>query len=99
MSPGLDAYWARYDATLKRIAAEQPATLEALKAILDSFLPPSSGTAFFPDGADDTLADALTAAGWDLHYQAAYLWDARSPDGVWIHYVEGDVYPGRWRSG
>ena len=92
------AYWHSYDLTLKRVKDEKPATLAALKAILDGFMPPSSGDAFFPDGADDTLADALTAAGWDLYYQAAYLWDAHNESsGEWIHYVEGDVYGGKWR--
>lgn len=35
-----------------------------LKAILDTFEPPSSGDAFFPGGADDDLVDALHDVGW-----------------------------------
>ncbi|MWB98313.1 hypothetical protein [Agromyces seonyuensis] len=96
----LRAYWAAYDATLARIRAEKPDTFTALKAILDAFEPPSSGQAFFPDGADDTLADALEEAGWDVNFR----------DGTYVYYavhfathaslafVEGDLYEGLHRS-
>jgi hypothetical protein len=88
-------YWAQYGATLERVRTEKPHTLLELKAILDSFEPPSSGVAFFPGGADDTLADALSDAGWAIHYiEADYLWEARSPTSQYIHHVEGDLYDG-----
>jgi len=93
----LDGYWDAYERTLRRIVDEKPANLAELKAILDSFSSPSSGAAFFPGGADNTLWEALTEADWQITWsQADYLWDARSPSGEYIHYVEGDVYPGRY---
>jgi len=91
----LDAYWNKYDSTLSRIRAEKPTTFAALKEILDSFEPPSSGDAFFPGGADDSLADALHDAGWHVNFQEGdYLWLGTSPAGHRITYVEGDVYEG-----
>jgi hypothetical protein len=95
----LDWFWDGYDATLARIRAERPATVEALAAILNTFQPPSVGVAFFGNNADDRLSDALADAGWDVRFLGAdYLWEALSPDrSQWLHYVEGDVYPDRWR--
>jgi len=100
VSPGLDAFWAGYDATLARVRELRPRTLDDLAVILNAFQPPSAGVAFFGNNADDTLDAALSDVGWDLHYQASYLWDAKAPgdDGEWIHYVEGDVYAGRWQA-
>ena len=90
----LDLYWRRYDETLALIRAERPATFAALKLILDRFEPPSSGDAFFPGGADDTLADAIMDAGWSLAFEEGdYLWTATHPySGAVIHHVEGDLY-------
>lgn len=88
-------YWERYDATLARIVNEKPHTMEALKLILDAFEPPSSGVAFFPGGADETLADALSWADWRVEFREGdYVWVAKSPTGELITYVEGDVYEG-----
>lgn len=88
-------YWAKYDETLTRVRTEHPTTLAELKVILDDFEPPSSGAAFFPGGADDTLGEALDDAGWGVEWlEGDYLWQARSRTGDVIHYVEGDVYPG-----
>lgn len=93
------AYWAAYDATLARIRAERPATFAAVKAILDSFEPPSSGDAFFPGGADDTLADALYDAGWHIeHIEADYFYVATNlTTRERLTYIEGDVYEGHRR--
>lgn len=99
----LNAYWAKYDATLARIRAERPETFDALKAILDTFEPPSSGDAFFPGGADDDLADALHDAGWQIELdEGTYVyraWHPRTHEG--IRHVEGDIYRyevhPRWR--
>ena len=90
----LDAYWAMYDATLARIRNEKPDTFTALKAILDAFEPPSSGDAFFPGGADDTLGDAMHDAGWFVTWEDGdYLWNARHPrTGSMLRHVEGDIY-------
>lgn len=87
-------YWRMYDATLARIRDEKPDTFAALKAILDRFEPPSSGDAFFPGGADDTLAGALHSAGWELSFgDGDYVYTARHPKtGARLEYVEGDVY-------
>lgn len=93
----INDYWDKYDKTLVRVRVEKPKDLTELKAILDDFEPPSSGAAFFPGGADDTLGEALEDAGWGLVWlEGDYLWQARSPSGAVIHHVEGDVYPGPW---
>jgi hypothetical protein len=95
----LDAFWRGYDATLARVREERPATLAALATILNAFQPPSSGTCFFGNNADETIGGALSDAGWDIYYQAEYLWEAHNDaSGEWIHYVEGDIYPGRWKA-
>ncbi|TFC84496.1 hypothetical protein [Cryobacterium sp. TMT3-29-2] len=92
----LDAYWQAYAATLARIRAEKPDTFAALKAILDTFEPPSSGDAFFPDGADDTLADALDNSGWRVEFrEASYVYFAKhSKTGARLSYFEGDLFEG-----
>jgi hypothetical protein len=93
---GEGGYWAQHDAIAARIKAERPRTVGALTAILNTFEPPSSGVAFYNDD-DGDLPAALEAAGWTVHYEARYLWEAQGPAGEWMHYVEGDVYPGRNR--
>lgn len=95
----LDTYWTDYDATLRRVATERPATFADLKPILDAFQPPSSGDAFFPGGGDDDLMGALTAAGWVVIWaRASYFYAARHPDsGAVLTYIEGDVYEGNRR--
>jgi hypothetical protein len=96
----LSAFWKGYDATLARVRDERPATLEALAVILNAFQAPSSGTCFFGNNADDHLSDALGGAGWHVFFiEGDYLWEAHHPGSdEWIHYVEGDVYPGRYRA-
>jgi hypothetical protein len=95
----LDGFWAGYDRTLARVRAERPATVDAVAVILNDFQPPSAGVAFFGNNADDTLAMALADAGWDVEYLGAdYLWQAQNrATREWLHDVEGDVYPGRYR--
>jgi hypothetical protein len=89
------AYWNLYDLTLARIAEEKPQSFEVLKELLDAFQPPSSGDAFFPGGADESLADALHTAGWEVAYgEGDYVWVGKSRIGVVISYIEGDVYLG-----
>lgn len=91
----LDSYWNAYDRTLARIVEEKPQDMDALKGILDSFEPPSSGEAFFPGGADETLADALHKAGWSISYREGdYVWVGTSPTGEKVSHVEGDLYRG-----
>lgn len=95
-----DEFWAGYKRALTRIRAERPATLAGVAEILNEFQPPSSdGVAFFGNNADDVLSEALADAGWDVRFMGAdYLWEARHPGtGEELHYVEGDVYPGRYR--
>ncbi|KXZ61392.1 hypothetical protein Mlaev_00651 [Microbacterium laevaniformans] len=90
----LDLYWQQYDRTLATIRAERPSTFAGLKLILDRFEPPSSGEAFFPGGADDTLALALMEAGWSVDFEEGdYLYTAVHPEsGAVVHHVEGDLY-------
>lgn len=94
MPPNLDQYWQNYDRTLATIRAERPSTFAGLKLILDRFEPPSSGDAFFPGGADDTLALALMSAGWSVDFEEGdYLYTAVHPkSGAVIQHVEGDLY-------
>jgi hypothetical protein len=96
---GLADFWTGYDATLKRVRDERPATVADLAAILNAFQPPSAGVAFFGNNADEHLSGALAAAGWDVQFiEGDYLWDAYHPGtDTWLHYVEGDVYPGPYR--
>lgn len=96
----LDSFWAGYDATLARIRAERPATVDAVVTILNDFQPPSAGIAFFGNNADDRLSDALLDAGWDVDFiERDYLWEAHNRrSGEDLHYVEGDVYRGGYRS-
>ncbi len=90
----IDLYWQMYDKTLARIRAEKPTTFAGLKLILDTFHQKSSGDAFFPGGADDTLGDAMMSAGWSVDWEEGdYLWTAVHPaSGAVIHHVEGDIF-------
>ncbi|MCM3615742.1 hypothetical protein M3672_15020 [Microbacterium enclense] len=91
----MKAYWDAYDRTLARVVEEQPQTMDELKKILDNFEPPSSGEAFFPGGAYETLADALHRAGWTITYREGdYVWVGTSRAGEKVSHVEGDLYRG-----
>ena len=91
----MDAYWKLYQLTLDRIEEHKPQTFDGVKAILDQFKPPSSGEAFFPGGADETLGDSLSKAGWHIEWREGdYLWLGTSKMGEQISYVEGDLYRG-----
>lgn len=90
----LDPFWQGFDAMMRRIELERPATFDALAAILAGMAERSSGEAFCLEGG--SLMCALEAAGWDVYgIEGDYLWEARTPGGDWIHYVEGDLYRGR----
>jgi hypothetical protein len=93
---GLDGYWQACDAICAQVRDERPRDFAALLRILNAGFQPSSGAAFFP--TDEPLPGALEAAGWEVHFAASYLWEARSPAGDWMHYVEGDIYAGRNRA-
>lgn len=71
----------------------QPA---AKRIMLGSASDPIAVTAAFfaGSGGDDTLLEALEAAGWQVETMAAlYDWTARHPlTGARIQYVEGDLY-------
>lgn len=90
----LDLYRQRYDQTLARVRAERPTTFAGVKLVLDTFSAKSSGDAFFPGGADDTLGDALSDAGWSVKWEEGdYLWTAvHRESGAVVQHVEGDVY-------
>jgi hypothetical protein len=96
-----DGFRAHYDATLTRIRAERPSTVDSVAAILSDnqpFQPPLIGIAKFGNYADDRLYDALADVGWQLRFlERAELWDARHPaTDEEMHYVKGDVYRGPW---
>jgi hypothetical protein len=88
-------FWAGYTATLARIRADRPSTVDGVAAILSSFQAPSAGIAFFGNNADDQLCGALADVGWQVQFlERDYLWEARHPGtGERLHCVEGDVYP------
>jgi hypothetical protein len=91
----MKTYWDAYAQTLARIVEEKPQTVDELKAILDGFTPPSSGIAFFPGGADETLGEAMHLAGWVIDWREGdYLWVGRSKTGEVLTHVEGDIYRG-----
>ncbi|OKH70836.1 hypothetical protein EB72_24900 [Mycobacterium sp. SWH-M1] len=93
----MDRYWANYDACLDRVAADGQSA-QAVLGILKDHFEPSSGDAFFPDGADRTLLGSLDEAGWSgVWVRAAYHWCMRSPAGDELTFVEGDVYLGNVR--
>jgi hypothetical protein len=93
-------FWAGYDATLARVRADRPSTADGVSAILNRFQAPSAGAAFFGNNADDRLSDALADAGWQVRFlERDYLWEARHPGtGERLHCVEGDVYPGPYKT-
>ena len=93
-------FWAGYAATLARVRAERPSTVDGVAAILSGFQAPSAGIAFFGNNADDQLSDALADAGWQLRFlERDYLWEARHPGtGERLNCVEGDVYPGPYET-
>lgn len=91
----MDSYWKQYQLTLDRIEEEKPQTFVELKVILDQFSLPSSGEAFFPGGADETLGESLSVAGWHIKWlEGDYLWLGTSRTGEVISHVEGDLYRG-----
>lgn len=50
---------------------------------------------FAGSGGDNTVADALTDAGWKYLWSKAGYWYAmQAPDGSVITYCEGDIYLG-----
>lgn len=89
----LDDYWTLYSLTLRDIREGKPDTFGKLATILNRFQGPSAGDAFFPDGADDILGDALDDIGWHVTREAEYLWTAVHPvTRARIRFIEGDVY-------
>jgi hypothetical protein len=88
-------FWDVYDALMAQIKTARPPSADALFAILGK-PEASAGEAFALEGG--SLMAALDMAGWDVYgIERDYLWEAVSPTGEWIHYVEGDLYRGRHR--
>jgi hypothetical protein len=84
-------FWAAVDAQLAKLRTAT--TTDDVIRLLD---PPSSGDAFFHgSGGDNSLQEALSAAGWVTTWaDAHYYYVMRAPNGDLITYVEGDVYRG-----
>ena len=93
-------FWTLITESLKAIETEKPNTFDQVKAILDKGSDPMtdrSDAAFFGgSGGDDTLWDALTAAGWRIIWSEAdyyfIAWNAISRES--LTYTEGDVERG-----
>lgn len=73
-------------------------TCELLRAEIDPRCVPRAELCarLFPDGADDTLADALEDAGWSVDFvEGQYLYRAtHGRTRALLSYVEGDLYDG-----
>lgn len=87
----MDGFWGHIDAQLAKLRTA--GTADDVIRLLD---PPSSGDAFFAgSGGDDSLMEALEAAGWVVTWaEASYYYVMKAPNGDLITYVEGDVYRG-----
>ena len=87
----LDAFWAEIDDQLQQLT-----TARTVDDVLRICPERSSGDGFFAGGGgDETVIDALTAAGWTtVWHEAWYFWCAQSPTGDLLTYVEGDLYRG-----
>lgn len=92
------SFWQSINHALDRIESEQPATVEAVAAILNDGGNPDGnslqGVAFFGgSGGDRTLRESLRTAGWRTTWaEASYYYRMQSPTGDVLEYVEGDVY-------
>jgi len=94
-------FWQLVKDGLAAIEATKPTTFDGVRDILNAHADgyhhqPSTNpdAAFFPGGGgEDTLRDALRAAGWRVLWsEASYHYVAHHPvSGDWLHYVEGDV--------
>ncbi len=93
----LDDFWAAIDAQL--LALRDATTADDVLRILP-VTPMTSGNGFFAgSGGDDTVEEALRAAGWTVvWYEAHYHYAMRAPNGDVITYVEGDIYRGDQRA-
>jgi hypothetical protein len=55
----------------------------------------SAGDGFFAGtGGDDTVQEALSAAGWEITWGNAIYYVMSAPNGDQITYCEGDIYRG-----
>src|SRR5205823_4439040 len=90
-----DAFWEVVDAQLKELESARNAT-DVIRILSQERNPlgpgASSAPAFFAgSGGDDTVAGALSVAGWDFVWSvASYYYCMRAPDGSVITYIEGD---------
>lgn len=93
----VDDYWTTYDKALD--AAADCRSVEALIDTLGRYYPPSSGAAFFPNGADRDLLGTLTGAGHfdTVWIQADYHFALRDGRGDGFTYIEGDIVRGTSR--
>jgi hypothetical protein len=97
-----DPFWAAIEAQLHELRSAQTVD-EVIKILAQERNPYGPGVSSAPgffagSGGDDTVADALRAAGWRTVWsKASYFYCMRAPDGSCITYVEGDIYPGDHR--
>lgn len=88
--------WAMIDAQLA--AATSAVSAEQVCEIMppDADLAAGDASGFFVGSTDEnTLFDALQAAGWSYRWiKAPYHWCMEAPDGSKLTYVEGDLYIG-----
>jgi hypothetical protein len=95
-------FWAAAEAQLRELrSATNAADVVAILSLERNPDGPGMSCAdgfFAGSGGDDTVQDALEAAGWDYVWpEASYHFCMRAPDGSCITYVEGDIYLGNRR--
>ncbi|MEU2366196.1 hypothetical protein ABZ616_36550 [Streptomyces noursei] len=91
----VDGFWKLIDVQLKELESAKGA--DDVIRILGSELCVGDGF-FHGSGGDETVYDALLAAGWSfLWSEAEYYYAMQAPDGSAITYIEGDIYRGNRR--
>jgi hypothetical protein len=94
-----DGFWAAVEAQLAELRTATSAD-DVLRILAPEHNPygadSASGEGFFAgSGGDDSMQEALEAAGWHLTWaEASYYYVIQAPNGDLITYVEGDVYRG-----
>jgi hypothetical protein len=98
-----DSFWNVIDAQLAELQSATTAdrVIEILANDRNPYGPNTNtaGHGFFAgSGGDDTVAEALTLAGWKTTWaEAPYYYAMEAPDGTRITYIEGDIYRGDTR--
>ncbi|WP_030895449.1 hypothetical protein [Streptomyces sp. NRRL F-5053] len=92
MSDTHNTFWAAIEEQIRELRSAQ--TADDVLRILDNGQGPDRGF-FGGSGGDESVADALYAAGWELAWaESSIYYTMRAPDGSMITYIEGDIQRG-----